>query len=342
MSLCVAASFEREHYLAVDTAVSFHKNGLVYRNVDGFSEKIKIIDGEAYFFSGDIELCLMLQVTFMEQKDRSFTKLTEIAKDLFDKYADPGDKLAFAKYGFDKDGKATMQFNNSELDFKPQPIYYGSSNIQFTTYGSKMRLAGSHIDLKTTYITPDFFIPIYEAVADEGIGRSIYMYHIKFDEHGRTEEIPIADPVDIRKASMKKVRNHSTFIGDGEDAFPCTIAGEGDGAKKFDSSNAFDPAMIGEPMSSKGFMIKPKGSYEFLYYSSNTGKERSVKLRDNDVTISAEGALITISGKNISIIMDSGSLFELTNQGLNANIQGSVSIKSSKGMKFDAPRYDFV
>ncbi|MDP9676966.1 hypothetical protein J2W97_002961 [Paenibacillus jamilae] len=335
MSLCVAASFEREHYLAVDTAVSFHRNGLVYRNVDGFSEKIKIIDGEAYFFSGDVELCLMLQVNFMEQKNRSFAKLTEIAKDLFDKYADPGDKLAFSKYGFDENGKATMEFNNSELDFKPQPTYYGSSNIQFTTYGSKMRQAGSHIDLKTTYITPDFFIPIYEAVADEGIGRSIYMYHIKFDEHGRTEEIPIADPIDIRKASMKKVRNHSTFIGDGEDAIPVTIMGEGDGMKKFDSSNAFDPAMIGEPMSSKGFLVKPKGSYSMMYFSSNTGFERSVTLNDQDITVFADRGAITLKGKAFNFITQGGSLFQMEEN-------GDVNIKTKGKITFNGIRYDFM
>ncbi|OAB39298.1 hypothetical protein PMSD_05050 [Paenibacillus macquariensis subsp. defensor] len=356
MSLAISASKEYEHYIAVDTAISFEYKGIIYRNEDNDTElKIRIIDGEAYFFSGDYSLVLNTQILFEEQTDRSFNKLTEIAQDIFEKYAEEGDKLAFSKYGFDTNGLATLEFNNSEIWSKTHPVYYGDPKNVFISYGANMQAASKELNkyLNTVDITPDFFIPIYEAVCNEGVGGNIIVYHLTQNKCRRTVKIPLTEPKTIRKATPTSLhRRHLTFVGSGEDAFPIAIHGEGDGAKNFGNDNVISPEMAGEHMSGRGFLSKPNGSFDMLYYNSNYGKERSLRLKDDEVLMKSEGSKIRMLAKNfeieadqggVKIMLSNGSSFELTPEGdVTLHAKKDIKVSADGNVQISAQKYDFA
>lgn len=352
MSLCSSATKVYEHYIAVDIAISCKINGVHFRNEDETTEdKFIIIDGEGYFFSGDLTLVYKLQDAFTSQLDRSFEKLTELGEKLYNKFADEGDALAFSKYGFDENGLAYAQFTSSGLSFKPTQKYYGNDKNLFITYGSAMKEAMEYVDRRTVEITPDFFIPIYEAVANEGVGHSIIIYHLTPDKWGKTERIPIREPENIRRASFKKIKNHLTFVGEGQDAFPLTIYGQGDDQKDFEVDNPIHPELAGQNMSNKGFMSKPSGSFDMFYFSANYGRERSLRLKNDEVLITSENSLIRMESRSYSLEADGGGFtinltngvkFELTIDGdIIATAAGDVQFKATGAIKFEAESYEF-
>ncbi|WP_438351388.1 hypothetical protein ACP8HI_12495 [Paenibacillus sp. FA6] len=353
MSLCISASKEKEHYIAVDTAISFKYKGISYRNKHQTTDKkLIIIDNEAYFFAGDVDLVMDLQGIFKQQDNRSFEKLTELGKNLFENHADDGDELAFSKYGFTENGLAYAQCTSNWLKFIPTDRHYGHKNNSFMAYGSNMGAASKLIDLRTVNITPDFFIPIYEGVADEGVGHSIFVYHLTPNKCGKTEEILLTEPDTIRKSNPNRILQHFTFVGSGNDAFPVQIFGEGDGAKSFDSNNPISPEMASKPMSGKGFVTKPKGSFDMLYYNSNYGKERSLRLMDDEVLMKAENSKIHMVATNyeieadqggVKITLSNGTSFELTPDGdVTLHAKKDVKVSADGNVQINAQKYDFV
>ncbi|WP_213531891.1 hypothetical protein, partial [Paenibacillus cisolokensis] len=296
----------------------FPKNGKLYRRADiGEDNKIEIIDGEAYFFSGDMMLINNVKKQFKTQSDRSFKTLIDIARTVFEQHADEGDELAFAKYGFDNDGKATIEFTNNWLKFKAFKEY-GNRKILFMTYGSKMKEAGEELRkyLHITDIKPKFFIPIYEAVADAGVGKELIVFHLTPDKWGRTKKIPLNEPDNFLKVDLGRLKQHYTFVGKGSDSWPVAIYGEGDGAKSFDNNNAFHPDMVGESMSGRGFITKPDDSFNIFYYSSNYGSERTIRLDNYGIFFLAEDG--SIKFEHVT-----GTFFEITRNG------NSIKMRSS-------------
>lgn len=68
MSLAISASFESEHYIAVDSAISFVVNGISYRNTEQqMFDKLKVLDGEAYFFL-EIEISVSIHIKYLKIK----------------------------------------------------------------------------------------------------------------------------------------------------------------------------------------------------------------------------------------------------------------------------------
>jgi|GEM_PF-4604683 len=353
MSLAVSATNLHEHYIAVDTATSIKFEETSYRvSEESTKDKLIVLDGEAYFFSGDKNLIINLKIRFQEQNDRSFDKITEIAKNLFQSHAEKGDELAIAKYGFDENGLAYAQFTNNWLHFKPTDRYYGDARNLFLTYGANMKQASGHLDLSCVEITADFFIPVYEAVANEGVGNSIFVYHLTSEKWGVTEEIMLNEPENIKKINLTRVKRHATFAGSGVDAFPVTALGEGDGQKKFDSDNPISPDLEGQAMSGRGFTIKPDGSYDMFYFSSNYGRERSLRLKDNEVLLKSENSKIHMQAKTyeieaedgaVKITLSNGSYFELTEAGdINAHAINNIKLTADALIQFESDKYEFL
>jgi len=70
--------------------------------------------------------------------------------------------------------------------------------------------------------------------------------------------------------------------------------------------------------SGKGYIIKPEGKLDIVYYSSNIGRERRISLDDSGIVIRVEGnGDITIEGRNINF-------------------------KASQNINFDAQLYNFA
>ncbi|NMI04807.1 hypothetical protein HF638_12520 [Paenibacillus sp. SZ31] len=339
MSLAISASYEHEHYIAVDTAVSFNRKGISYRNTDPREyDKLHILDGEGYFFSGDSILCVNTYARFKNQPDRSFKKLLSIAKETYSKLADEGDKLAFAKYGFDNDCRATFEcMDSSNWDTGRNIFYYGNSQISYITYGAQMQKAMNELDKYKSGdpSIPSFYLPIYEAVANEGVGGSVIFYHLTPEKWEMSSEIPLNEPKNIKKASFSDIqlKKKHTFVGSGADAFPEVTLGEGDG-------NGFGKAKIS----------KPNGSLDVVYTASNFGRERSVRFKDNGITLISDNGSFTAESKDFKFIatengsyqlgLSNGSTFELKTSGLGIDIQGDINIKATGNIKMNGARID--
>ncbi|WP_440960431.1 hypothetical protein ACN6KS_21265 [Paenibacillus nitricinens] len=318
MSLCSSASKPDEHWIAVDTAISFKLNGMLYRDVKGTDQKVIIIDNEAYFFSGDIDMVLKLQSEFRNQSDRSFEILTELAIKIFNKHSEEGDELAFSKYGFDHNNLAYCQFTNNHLNFMPTDRYYGHRNNLFVAYGKNMSKAQELINLKTVHITPDFFIPIYEALADEGVGGEVIVYHLTPTKWGKTEKIKINEPGTINKLDTRTIKRHYGFHGHGDSAIPFVSMGEGDGAVVSAS---------GQRISGKVEILKPNGAFTIVYHNSNYGKERRLILKDEGIELSTETGDLVIGN-------DNGSFIKLKSN-------GDIDIKSVGKITFNGQEFNF-
>ncbi|WP_405168308.1 hypothetical protein [Paenibacillus sp. FSL H3-0286] len=298
MSLAISASKPHEHWLAVDTAISFRFNGERYRHETETTDgKIEIIDGEAYFFSGDMELVKHLKKCFVEQKDRSFNKLCQLASNIHTNLAEEGDELAFAKYGFDNKGIAYAQFSNNYVQFKPGNKFLGHRNNRFLCYGASMNEANKEISnpkyLSKVKINPEFFIPIYEAISNEGVGKEIIVYRITKHNIKQFKRIPLNEPETIKKASVENgmlVRNHYTFENSGNAATPRETIGTGDN--------------LGY---SKVVNLKYAGGYKSTYYQSNYGKERSIDLKDEGITMLSDDGFINLLSKNMNAVAIGGT-----------------------------------
>lgn len=162
--------------------------------------------------------------------------------------------------------------------------------------------------------------------------------------------IPLNETKEIRKAAysdISKIKKMNTFVGSGSNAFPVSINGEGDGMKKFDSNNPIDPSMAGENMSGVGFMSKPNGSYDMLYFSSNYGRERSMKLNDDGISVISENGQFVAKSKDFNFIVDqgtykiglaNGTVFEVSPSGVSMDVIGNINIKATGTITMNGQR----
>ncbi|GAA4881743.1 hypothetical protein GCM10023310_72270 [Paenibacillus vulneris] len=102
----------------------------------------------------------------------------------------------------------------------------------------------------------------------------------------------------------EKVKMRQYFENTGIDATPVIEMGEGD-------SNT-------NPLSARGFIKKPNGSWDFTYYSSNYAKERSIVHRDDGLYLFSQEEKINIDCND-----------------LNANVTGGVNINHASGLKLE-------
>lgn len=291
LSLCISASKTYEHWLAVDTAISFTFNDQRYRLEDEATDgKIEIIDGEAYFFSGDFELVKQLKEVFTAQKDRSFNILCQLASNIYANLAEEGEELAFAKYGFDNKGQAYAQFSSNHTQFKPGDKFMGHRNNRFLCYGASMNEAIEEINkpkyLSQTKINTEFFVPIYEAISNEGVGKEIIVYRITRHNVKQFKEITLREPGTIKKAKIENgllVRTHLTFENSGDSATPRETIGTGDNLGYGRVVN-----------------LKYNGGYKSTYFQSNYGKERSIDLQDEGITMLSNNGFINLTAKDLN------------------------------------------
>ncbi|WP_175491773.1 phage tail spike protein [Paenibacillus sophorae] len=133
----------------------------------------------------------------------------------------------------------------------------------------------------------------------------------------------------------KLVKMRAGFDGDGNDANPFIDMGIGDGS----------------PNGAKARIYKYNGGWKVSYGSSNYGKDRSIDLRDDGITILSDGSNFNAKSKDFNFIVDSGiykislsngSTFEISpTNGLSGNIVGPINLTSSGPMNFKAPSYNF-
>lgn len=193
-----------------------------------------------------------------------------------------------------------------------------------------IRIEGNSIKFITGKVKPGS--GIHKKLPD---GRPLYW--VSAEQTGLMSVEPTAWPVLVYDMD-EKIKEDKTFIGSGSSAFPVTMSGEGDGIKKFDSHNPIDPSMAGENMSGRGFLSKPNGSYDMLYFSSNYGRERSMRLRDDEITVVSEAGKFNAKSKDFNFIVDegtykigltNGTIFEVSPTGVNMDVQGDINIKAT-------------
>ncbi|MDR6779332.1 phage minor structural protein [Paenibacillus peoriae] len=118
----------------------------------------------------------------------------------------------------------------------------------------------------------------------------------------------------------EKVKAKFSFEGSGDAATPYIQMGIGDG---------------GANNSGKGFINKPNGSFDFIYNASNTGKERSLKLKDDGIYLFSDSQKINILGKDVNIIGDQGDIKI-------SNGKASIVLSADGKITFNGTRYDFM
>lgn len=148
-----------------------------------------------------------------------------------------------------------------------------------------------------------------------------------------------------------------TFLGSGANANPFRVRGAGDGA----TSVTVDSVQYD---SARAYEYKYNGGFIQRYLSSNYGMNRSITMMDTGILIEAEeelidnqsknfriktetgyiklehssGAIVQINdtGTEISATLSNNSKFSLSDSGLDADIQGSISLKSTGAIEISA------
>nr|WP_186322837.1 phage tail spike protein [Paenibacillus xylanexedens] len=144
-------------------------------------------------------------------------------------------------------------------------------------------------------------------------GRKLYWISPQQKGEMTTEVTPY--PVYVYQME-DKTKMKLFFEGDGEQAYPIIDLGEGD-------SRGYG----------KGSIQKPNGSLDFVYLNSNYGREKSLRLTDDGVTLLSELGPINIKGKEINLITESGSAIKMTSD-------GDIEIKASRNVKINGTRID--
>lgn len=126
------------------------------------------------------------------------------------------------------------------------------------------------------------------------------------------------------------------LIGEGMSSHPRITMGAGDGATE---------------TSGKSITEKIDGSYDTYYYSSNYGRERSLRLKDDEVLLKSENSKIHMQAKNyeieaedgaVKITLSNGSYFELTSSGdINAHAINNIKMTADAKVQFNANEYEF-
>lgn len=128
------------------------------------------------------------------------------------------------------------------------------------------------------------------------------LYWKDAERSGTTTE-PNSMPV-LKYQYDEKVKMKQYFEGIGVAATPVILMGEGD-------SNT-------NPLSARGFIKKPNGSWEFTYYSSNYAKERMLSLADDGIIIKSVEEKVKIDSKDFFL-----------------NVEGEMRIKHKSGSKVE-------
>jgi len=130
----------------------------------------------------------------------------------------------------------------------------------------------------------------------------------------------------IRYEFDEKVKMKQYFEGTGPNATPVIQMGEGDSDTN--------------PLSARGFIKKPNGSWDFTYYSSNYAKERSIKFRDDSLVILSEETDFNALAKVFNFTFDNGGSLNIQQKETGAKVvispTGEINIESKGNMNFSS------
>ncbi|MFW5433184.1 phage tail spike protein [Paenibacillus apiarius] len=120
----------------------------------------------------------------------------------------------------------------------------------------------------------------------------------------------------------EKVKQVITFERSGHEAEPTRTIGLGDGS----------------PSGGKAVETKYKGGYKIAYGAGNTGKDRSLELKDDGLYLFSQDQKINISSRDLEIDTDGGSAKITLSNGSSFELikEGDINIKSSRNMNLEA------
>ncbi|WP_431785777.1 phage tail spike protein [Paenibacillus lactis] len=182
------------------------------------------------------------------------------------------------------------------------------TNAALNDWTNYIRIEKNYINFLTGKVKPG--TGVQKALPD---GRPLYW--TSAEQTGIMTVEPTAWPVMVYEMDDKtKMRFY--FEGSGQTAWPIIDMGEGD-ARGY----------------GKGSIQKPNGSFDFIYTNSNYGREKSLRLTDEGVTLLSELGPVNIKGKEINLITESGSSIQMKSD-------GDIEIKASRNVKINGQRID--
>ncbi|MGO4542314.1 hypothetical protein [Paenibacillus sp. 2TAB19] len=148
--------------------------------------------------------------------------------------------------------------------------------------------------------------------------------------------------------------------GYGDESMPVSLWGTGDGVIKNTEFEFGDSA--------RGYIYKTDEAFHFRYNASNTGFKRELQLNDDGILIESNGQPINLIGKGfkvessdgmiqmlhssgasfgisedgntITLKLDNGSVIELNNEGLYADINGDIDLNATGDIKLTGTKID--
>ncbi|WDM23827.1 hypothetical protein [Paenibacillus polymyxa] len=327
MSVFVAAIHDGGKRIdtAADSRVCLIGNGEYWHCHDD-GEKLQKFEGFVAYISGAMALAEEVSKILKESPVRTIDQVVSISKSVYRKHTENYPPLRDMKYilqvviPLKDDGRWCLCYFDDQNGFEPE-IYGAHEGEDYVfAIGKGGKVVQPYVESKLgTMNMTDLFVEAFEEAASISCGGKLTHYVLCDD--GLKEEYyrEIRDKEVYRKMPSNM-----------------NLHAEGDGVTA---------------TSAVGFLRKPKGSFDYEYFSSNNDRPRKISLNDEGISIISELGQFTATSKDFTFIakqgsykigLSNGSTFELSPEGIKADIVGSVSIKSSKGMKFDAPRYDFI
>ncbi|WP_106766450.1 hypothetical protein [Paenibacillus faecalis] len=187
------------------------------------------------------------------------------------------------------------------------------TNAALNNWSNYIRIEGNSTAYITGKVKPGS--EVHKTLSD---GRPLYW--VSSEKKGLMTVEPTAWPVMVYDMEEKE-KMKFYFEGDGQEAYPIIDMGEGD--------------LRGY---GKGSIIKPKGSFDLVYSNSNYGRERSLKLHDDGISVISENGQFIAKSKDFNFIVDqgeykiglsNGTIFEVSPTGVNMDIQGNINIKAT-------------
>ncbi|CAH0122562.1 hypothetical protein PAE9249_05134 [Paenibacillus sp. CECT 9249] len=102
----------------------------------------------------------------------------------------------------------------------------------------------------------------------------------------------------------RKVKMELSFEGSGKDSYPRIRMGEGDGRNT-------------DRQSGVGYIEKKNTTFDFIYYTNNSGREIKMSLADNGITNYIDGSPFRVTSTGVAIEHHNGTKMEINAEGNN-------------------------
>ncbi|GEM_PF-3536418 len=139
----------------------------------------------------------------------------------------------------------------------------------------------------------------------------------------------------------ERVKMLLQFVGEGAAAYPQMVLGEGDGVADAD----------GVYRKGRGFVEKPQGSLDILYYNQGYGRERSLRMEDEGIKLLADNGKLLLDAKEYACtVSENGSLVIRHSKGSSITMtpEGDIELvaardvvmRAGRNMKLNGTRLD--